>query len=489
MIAAEVRPIDTPMAVTMPGLQRHSSMIGIIWKAAALAAAAGSRGASSAASASAAPASPAAIALSRAIWRSKRSRAIASMPNVLNSLRMMSYGGRSPCSRSRWCGTSSFAKVAHCGLHHLLPSTIRTRGPLTSRTIGAGTIGAPPAHPVGEVRGGGILLEAQGRSSGVARVVRSQGSGGLPHHGAAVIEATEVRTMPDGEEKEFFVLRMTHGDLTLKVPVDKAEEIGMRYPISVEDVEDVFEVLAKKDVREPTNWSRRFKNHQEKLKSGDVYQVAEVVRNLALRDADKGLSAGEKSMFVKARQVLVSELAFALDISEDEALDRLAKTLALTSPPRASRRGVPSPRVAPLSRRGHLPGRALRPAAAAASHEERHMSDVPQGPGWWRASDDKWYPPPRPTMPGEEAAVAASSAPLEGMAPPMNVPSGQGFGPPMGPSRCTDAPKGPARPLRRLPARPPPRRRPEPHAAVHRPGRGGGRRPARRRPRRRQLGR
>lgn len=148
-----------------------------------------------------------------------------------------------------------------------------------------------------------------------------------PHHGAAVVEDTEVMTT-FGEEKNFLVLRMTHGDLMLKVPADRAEEIGMRYPISVEDVEDVFEVLAKKDVREPTNWSRRFKNHQEKLKSGDVYQVAEVVRNLALREADKGLSAGEKSMFVKARQVLVSELAFALDIDEDAALDRLEKTLA-----------------------------------------------------------------------------------------------------------------------------------------------------------------
>ena len=148
-----------------------------------------------------------------------------------------------------------------------------------------------------------------------------------PHHGAAVVEATQVMET-FGEEKEFLVLRMTHGDLTLKVPSDRAEEIGMRYPISVEDVEDVFEVLAKKDVREPTNWSRRFKNHQEKLKSGDVYQVAEVVRNLALREQARGLSAGEKSMFVKARQVLVSELAFALDISEDAALERLEKTLA-----------------------------------------------------------------------------------------------------------------------------------------------------------------
>jgi CarD family transcriptional regulator len=149
-----------------------------------------------------------------------------------------------------------------------------------------------------------------------------------PHHGAAVIEGTDNITAPDGAKTKYFVLRMTHGDLTLKVPTDRAEEIGMRYPISKEDVEDVFEVLAKKDVREPTNWSRRFKNHQEKLKSGDVYQVAEVVRNLALRDADKGLSAGEKSMFVKARQVLVSELAFALNISEDTALERLNKTLS-----------------------------------------------------------------------------------------------------------------------------------------------------------------
>jgi CarD family transcriptional regulator len=148
-----------------------------------------------------------------------------------------------------------------------------------------------------------------------------------PHHGAAVIKKKESREV-SGEKVDYFVLHMAHGDLTLSVPVDKAEEVGMRPPISEEDVEDVLRLLAKRDVREPSNWSRRFKNHQEKLKSGDVYQVAEVVRNLALRDADKGLSAGEKSMFVKARQVLVSELAFALNISEDTALDRLNKTLS-----------------------------------------------------------------------------------------------------------------------------------------------------------------
>lgn len=148
-----------------------------------------------------------------------------------------------------------------------------------------------------------------------------------PHHGAAVIERKEKR-VAFGEESEYLVLRMAHGDLMLSVPADKAEEVGMRAPISVEDVEDLFELLRKKDVREPSNWSRRFKNHQEKLKSGDVYQVAEVVRNLALREAAKGLSAGEKSMLVRARGVLVSELSFALDVSEDEALDRVNEVLS-----------------------------------------------------------------------------------------------------------------------------------------------------------------
>jgi CarD family transcriptional regulator len=77
----------------------------------------------------------------------------------------------------------------------------------------------------------------------------------------------------------------------------------------------------------PTNWSRRFKNHVEKLKSGDIYQVAEVVRNLSIREADKGLSAGEKRMLARARQILVSELTFALNVDEEAAEARLDAVL------------------------------------------------------------------------------------------------------------------------------------------------------------------
>ena len=147
-----------------------------------------------------------------------------------------------------------------------------------------------------------------------------------PHHGAAVIEKKETREA-FGEKTEYLVLRMAHGDLMLSVPSSKAEEVGMRPPISKSDVEDLFRLIGKRDVREPANWSRRFKNHQEKMKSGDVYQVAEVVRNLALRDKGKGLSTAEKSMLERARGILVSELSFALNVSEEEALAKLTAGL------------------------------------------------------------------------------------------------------------------------------------------------------------------
>jgi CarD family transcriptional regulator len=153
-----------------------------------------------------------------------------------------------------------------------------------------------------------------------------------PHHGAAIIEGKEKRVF-DGHKTDYFVLRITYGDLKVSIPVDKADEIGLREVINDEEVEEVFAVLRKKEARMPTNWSRRFKNHVEKLKSGDIYQVAEVVRNLSLREADKGLSAGEKRMLARARQILVSELTFALNVDEEAAESRLDDVLNGTDVP------------------------------------------------------------------------------------------------------------------------------------------------------------
>jgi CarD family transcriptional regulator len=139
-----------------------------------------------------------------------------------------------------------------------------------------------------------------------------------PHHGAAIIEAKETMTV-EGKEREYLVLKLAYGELLLKVPADNTDKVGIRDIINEEEVRMVFDVLGQEEVKMPTNWSRRFKTHVEKLRSGDIYQVAEVVRNLSLRDHDKGLSAGEKRMLAKARQILVSELTFAMNLNEEDA--------------------------------------------------------------------------------------------------------------------------------------------------------------------------
>lgn len=148
-----------------------------------------------------------------------------------------------------------------------------------------------------------------------------------PQHGAAVVKGTEEKEVL-GEMRKYYVLRLTYGDLTLKVPTDNTEAVGIRDVIAKDELEKVFKVLKVKECRMPSNWSRRFKTHLEKLRSGDIYQVAEVVRNLARRDAEKGLSAGEKRMLQRAKQILLSEVVFAADVNEDEAENMLAKVLA-----------------------------------------------------------------------------------------------------------------------------------------------------------------
>jgi CarD family transcriptional regulator len=148
-----------------------------------------------------------------------------------------------------------------------------------------------------------------------------------PHHGAAIIKSMEEKEF-QGEKKQYYILRLAYGDLTLMVPTDNTDGVGIRDVIAQDELEKVFKVLRSKECRMPTNWSRRFKTHVEKLRSGDIYQVAEVVRNLARREADKGLSAGEKRMLTKARQILISEVTFAANVDEIEAGSMLDKVLA-----------------------------------------------------------------------------------------------------------------------------------------------------------------
>src|SRR5580765_1302930 len=139
-----------------------------------------------------------------------------------------------------------------------------------------------------------------------------------PHHGAALIEAIEERLLK-GVKKTYLRLKVAQGDLTVLVPADNAEIVGVRDVVGQEGLDRVFEVLRAPHTEEPTNWSRRDKANGEKLASGDVNKVAEVVRDLWRRDKDRGLSAGEKRMLAKARQILISELALAEGTNEDKA--------------------------------------------------------------------------------------------------------------------------------------------------------------------------
>ena len=156
-----------------------------------------------------------------------------------------------------------------------------------------------------------------------------------PQHGACIVQGTQKKTM-FGETKEYLVLRSVIGEMTLSVPLDKTEEVGVRPPVSADELEDLVSVLSKPDPRVPSNWSRRFKNHQEKLKSGDVYQCAEVVRNLASRLRTARLSTAEQAMYAKARYILISELAVSWGVDDEAATARIDSVLGLTDEPSAS---------------------------------------------------------------------------------------------------------------------------------------------------------
>jgi CarD family transcriptional regulator len=139
-----------------------------------------------------------------------------------------------------------------------------------------------------------------------------------PHHGAGTVVKKETRTIL-GQEREYLTIKILHNDMTVNVPTENADRVGLRKVIDEEMVERVVKVLHGSGTKMPKNWNRRFKYNRDKMKTGDIFELAEVVRNLSLRDQEKGLSTGEKQMFVKAKKILASELMYAKMMDEDEA--------------------------------------------------------------------------------------------------------------------------------------------------------------------------
>jgi CarD family transcriptional regulator, regulator of rRNA transcription len=143
-----------------------------------------------------------------------------------------------------------------------------------------------------------------------------------PHHGAGKVLKKEKKEML-GESREYLTIKILHNDMTVMVPSDNAGRAGLRRVIGEKEVERVLAVLRDEVSQMPKNWNRRFKHNRDKMKTGDVFELAEVVRNLAIRDFEKGLSTGEKQMFTRAKKILSSELMYALDMEEKEAEEYL----------------------------------------------------------------------------------------------------------------------------------------------------------------------
>ncbi len=148
-----------------------------------------------------------------------------------------------------------------------------------------------------------------------------------PHHGAGQVVKKEEKTIL-GETREYLTIKILHNDMTVMVPSCNAGKAGLRHIIDEETVKKVLGVLTAECSEMPKNWNRRFKHNRDKIKTGDIYELAEVVRNLAVREQEKGLSTGEKQMYTRAKKILASELMYALDKDEDEAEQHLDDLLA-----------------------------------------------------------------------------------------------------------------------------------------------------------------
>ena len=147
-----------------------------------------------------------------------------------------------------------------------------------------------------------------------------------PHHGAGKVLKKEMKTVL-GESREYLTVKILHNDMTVMVPTENAAAAGLRRVMDEETILKVMAVLQDECSEMPKNWNRRFKHNRDKIKTGDIYDLADVVRNLAVREHQKGLSTGEKQMFTRARRILASEMMYALGMDEEQVDAHLSSVI------------------------------------------------------------------------------------------------------------------------------------------------------------------
>jgi len=149
-----------------------------------------------------------------------------------------------------------------------------------------------------------------------------------PMHGAGVIDAIEKIDFM-GEEKEYYILKMPIGEMDITIPADNMKEANIRFIITKEEGHQVLEILDDKPTEMNSNWTKRYRDNQDILKTGDIFEIAKMVRNLAILDSDKGLSTTEKKLLNRARRILASELVMAGSLDKEEAEKMIDESIGL----------------------------------------------------------------------------------------------------------------------------------------------------------------
>ena len=149
-----------------------------------------------------------------------------------------------------------------------------------------------------------------------------------PMHGAGVIEAIEEKEVLD-EKRFYYVMKMPVSDVKVMIPVNNTEEIGIREVSSLEKAKQVLDRFIETEADTASNWNKRYRENMEKIRSGDLFDIAYVAKTLMLKEKMKGLSMGERKMLSSTKQILVSELVIALDTTADELIEQLTNIVTV----------------------------------------------------------------------------------------------------------------------------------------------------------------
>jgi len=148
-----------------------------------------------------------------------------------------------------------------------------------------------------------------------------------PMHGAGVIESITTRKV-DGAEKEYYVLKLPVGDMLVMIPVDSCSAIGVRPIVKPSEAEKVIASFPRLQINMTQNWNKRYRENMDKIKSGDLFEVASVIKGLMLRDLEKGLSTGERKMLRSAKQILISEIVLSKRCEYEEIEEKINDAMA-----------------------------------------------------------------------------------------------------------------------------------------------------------------